>query len=106
MALQVGVNFGQISLLAIWAGFGRAPVIIRWPGALAGGAALGIVLGWALDGRASRGRWLVRALLILALLPFLFAALIDWPLITWLGTFLAQTCPGLLFPNAGLVSLG
>ena len=58
----------------------------------------GILLGWALGGKASTGRWLIRSLLLLALLVILFA----WPFIDWLGAQFVRIWPGLLFPNAHL----
>jgi hypothetical protein len=58
----------------------------------------GIMLGWALGGQASTGRWIVRSLLLIALWVILFAP----PFIDWLGAQFVRIWPGLLFPNASL----
>ena len=69
------------------------------------GAPGGVVLGWALSRKASTGCWLVRSLLMLILIVFLFnlgAPLLGFGAVEWLGKRLVQSCPWLLFPNASL----
>ncbi len=58
----------------------------------------GIMLGWALTGKTSAGRWVVRSLWMIVLLLILFA----WPLVDTLALWLAQTWPNLLFPHADM----
>lgn len=58
----------------------------------------GILLGWALGGRASASRWIVRAFLLISLLVVLFA----WQFVDWLGMQFVRFVPQLLFPNADL----
>lgn len=63
----------------------------------------GILLGWALHAGVSPGKWTVRVLLLLALLVILFDAPLpglDAGAVSWTGTQLARTAPGLLFPLA------
>ena len=58
----------------------------------------GVILGWALADKASMRQWIVRFVLLIFLVLFLF----DWPLIDWLGRQFVRFLPGLLFPHAGL----
>jgi hypothetical protein len=57
----------------------------------------GILLGWTLGRKMSGGQWILRILLMLVLLVFLFA----WPVVDWLASQVVDYLPGLLFPNAG-----
>ncbi len=58
----------------------------------------GILLGWALAGRVSTGKWIARILLIIPLFIFLFA----WPVVDWFAAIFVKTIPGLLFPHADM----
>lgn len=69
------------------------------------GAPGGIVLGWVLDENASVARWALRVFLVCILFALLFnlgTPIIGTGAIDWAGVRLAQTYPGLLFPNAHL----
>ncbi len=57
-----------------------------------------ILLGWALGKRVSTGRWIVRSLILSALLIILFAGSV----VDFLGELLLKTNSSILFPNADL----
>lgn len=64
----------------------------------------GILLGWALHAGVSSGKWTVRILMLLVLLVILFNAPLPGlgtGVVSWVGTQIARTVPGLLFPLAG-----
>ncbi len=73
------------------------------------GAPGGIVLGWVLDEDATAARWALRVFLMCILFVLLFnlgAPLLGVGAIDWIGDRVAQSYPGLLFPNAHLGAYG
>ncbi len=58
----------------------------------------GIMLGWALGRKMSPGQWLLRIVLMIILLVFLFA----WPVVDWLAAQVVDFWPGLIFPHADM----
>ena len=65
----------------------------------------GIVLGWALGGPVSVGRWIERVVFMAVLIALIFnlgSALFGTGLVEWLGAFFVRWCPGLVFPKADL----
>ena len=58
----------------------------------------GIILGWALGKTVSKFSWIIRSFMIIILLMVLFVS----PIIDWLGGYLLQIDPGLLFPFSDL----
>ena len=69
------------------------------------GAPGGILLGWALRGKASPGVWLIRIFFMIVLFVVLFnlgTPLLGSGAVDWLGDRFAHRCPWLIFPNSGL----
>jgi len=54
----------------------------------------GIVLGWALGNSAPVKTWIIRSFLLASFMAVMFA----WPFIDWMGRYLVQLDPGVLFP--------
>ena len=90
----------EVIPIAPWVGYAWFAICgIGW------GAPGGIMLGWALHGKASLGCWFVRSFLMLVLLVLLFnlgTPLLGSGAVEWLGGRLVESCPWLLFPNSGL----
>jgi hypothetical protein len=91
---------GQTIPISPWIGYAWFVICgVGW------GAPGGIVLGWALSRKASTGCWLARSLLMLILIVLLFnlgTPLLGLGAVELLGRRLVQSCPWLLYPNAGL----
>ena len=94
----------EILPVSPWAGYAWFVICgIGW------GAPGGILLGWALNSRVPVRSWLVRTLLFLALLVFIFnlgAPLLGPGAVESLGTWFRQHCPWPIFPygETGLYS--
>lgn len=87
---NVGVEVVPISPVIGYAWFFLCGIAWAAPG--------GVILGWALGGKAPAKQWLVRSVLLIFLLLILF----DWPLVDWLGRQFVRFWPALLFPHADL----
>lgn len=90
----------EIIPISPWMGFAWFAIC-----GVAKGITGGILLGWALHGKASPGVWFVRVILVLALLAILLnlgAPLLGAGANDWLGDLVVKHCPWLIFPHAGM----
>lgn len=94
-------NVGEdVVAIAPWVGYAWFAICgIGW------GAPGGIVLGWALNSRVSLRSWIVRVVLMALLLVVIFnrgTLVFGAGVVEIVGAWVAQYCPWLIFPNAGM----